>query len=281
MSYPKIKHICCSSALQLYSQQARLLSLWKLAGRMNVVDLEHGFFLIRLSLKEDVETVLKKGPWFLGEHFLSVRPWEPDFKPESAKVSSIAVWVRLSGLLIEYYNAKALQHIGKAIGNVLRIDTFTATESRGKFARLCIQVDVDKSLITTVMIGKLQQTVTYEGIHNLCFECGRMGHKREACPFVIRPVPPCEEAEKGGAGDRGASTHVVHDADSAKINLGPHGKDNVVQEDVHKGLYGPWVVMARRKKETKFQRSGGSLPGHGFAMERGVTVIGGIGLVWR
>mgnify|MGYP000957094387 FL=1 len=183
-------------------------------------------------------------------------------------MSSIAVWVRLSGLPIEYYNAKALQHIGKAIGNVLRIDTFTATESRGKFARLCIQVDVNKPLITTVMIGKLQQTVTYEGIHNLCFECGRMGHKREACPFVIRPVPPCEEEEKGGAGDRGASTHVVHDPDSAEINLGPHGKDNAVQEDVHEGSYGPWVVVARRKKETKFQRSGGSLPGHSFAVEQ-------------
>ena len=244
------------------------LSLWKPAGRMDVVELEHGFFLIRLSLKEDVETVLKKGPWFLGDHFLSVRPWEPDFKPESAKVSSIAVWVRLSGLPIEYYNAKALQHIGKAIGNVLRIDTFTATESRGKFARLCIQVDVDKPLITTVMIGKLQQTVTYEGIHNLCFECGRMGHKREACPFVIRPVPPCEEEEKGGAGDRGASTHVVHDPDTAERNLGPHGKDNAVREDVHEGSYGPWMVVARRKKELKIQRSGGSLPGHGFAMEQ-------------
>ena len=66
----------------------------------------------------------------------------------------IAVWIRLSGLPIEYYNAKALQHIEKAIGNVLRIDTFTAIESRGKFARLCIQVDVDKPLITTMMIGK-------------------------------------------------------------------------------------------------------------------------------
>ena len=95
-----------------------------------------------------------------------------------------------------------------------------------------------------------------------------MGHKREACPYVIRPVSPCEEAEKGGAGDRGASTHVVHDADSAEINLGPHGKDNAVREDMHKGSYGPWVVVARRKKETKFQRSGGSLPGHGFAVEQ-------------
>ena len=126
---------------------------------------------------------------------------------------------------------------------------------------------MDKPLITTVMIGKLQQTVTYEGIHNLCFECGRMGHKREACPFVIRSVPPCKEVEKGGTGDRGASTHVVHDADNVEVNLGPHGKDDVVQEDVHEGSYGPWVVVARRKKETKFQRSGGSLPGHGFAVE--------------
>ena len=188
-----------SRAVGLNFLQARLLSLWKPAGHLDVVDLEHGFFLIRLSLKEDVENVLKKGPWFIVDHFLSVRPWEPYFKPESAKVSSIAVWIRISGLPIEYYNAKALQHIGKAIGNVLRIDTFTATKSRGKFARLCIQVDVDKLLITAVMIGKLQQTVTNEGIHNLCFECGRMGHRREFCPFVIRPVPPCEKAKVGGA----------------------------------------------------------------------------------
>ena len=93
-------------AVGLNFLQARLLSLWKPAGRLDVVDLEHGFFFIRLSLKEDVENVLKKGPWFIGDHFLSIRPWEPDFKPESAKVSSITVWIRLSGLPIKYYNAK-------------------------------------------------------------------------------------------------------------------------------------------------------------------------------
>nr|XP_023902463.1 uncharacterized protein LOC112014276 [Quercus suber]POF27029.1 uncharacterized protein CFP56_40394 [Quercus suber] len=249
--------------------QAKLLSMWKPAGRLDVVDLEHGFFLVRLSLREDVEHVLGKGPWFIGDHFLSVRPWEPDFKPESANVASIAVWIRLSGLPIEYYNAKALQHIGKAIGNVLRIDTFTATESRGKFARLCIQVDVNKPLVTTVMIGKLQQSVTYEGIHNLCFECGRLGHRKELCPFVVRPMPPCKGAELGGAGDRGASSHVVHAVDDAEAKLGPHGKEHdAVHKDVHEELYGPWVVVARRKKETKIQRNGGTLPDHGLDYEQ-------------
>ena len=37
---------------------------------------------------------------------------------------------------------------------------------------------------------------------------------------------------------------------------------------MHEGLYGPWVVMARRKKETKFQRSGGSLLDHSLAFEQ-------------
>jgi len=88
--------------------QSRLLSLWKLVGRLDYVDLGHRFFLTTLSLKEDHEAVLKKGPWFIGEHFLSIRPWEPEFRPASVNVSSIAVWIRLNELPIEYYNVEAL-----------------------------------------------------------------------------------------------------------------------------------------------------------------------------
>nr|POE52362.1 hypothetical protein CFP56_65593 [Quercus suber] len=42
--------------------QTRLLALWKPAGRLDCVDLGYGFFLTRLSLKEDFEAVLQKGP---------------------------------------------------------------------------------------------------------------------------------------------------------------------------------------------------------------------------
>lgn len=89
-------------------------------------------------------------------------------------------------MLIEYYNADALQQIANSIGNVLRVNTFTASESRGRFARLCIQVDVEKPLVTAILIGKREQSVYYEGIQKLCFGCGRLGHRCEACPYVIR-----------------------------------------------------------------------------------------------
>nr|POE68641.1 hypothetical protein CFP56_70317 [Quercus suber] len=76
------------------------------AGHLDCVPLGHGFFLAQLSLKEDFEKVLKKGPWFISEHFISLRPWEPNFKPETANVTSVA---------IEYYHAEAHHHIGSSI----------------------------------------------------------------------------------------------------------------------------------------------------------------------
>ena len=86
------------------------------------------------------------------------------------------VWIRFNGLPIEYYDAEVLKEIGEAVGKVLRIDTHTASEARGHYARLCVQIDVDKPLITTVLIGKLEQQVMYEKIQKLCFNCGRVGH---------------------------------------------------------------------------------------------------------
>ena len=163
----------------------RLLALWKPASRLDCVDLENGFFLTRFSLKDDYESILKKGPRFIGEHFLSIRPWEPNFCLVSANVNLVAVWIRLNELPIEYHNSEALLHIGKSIGHVLRVDSHIATKMRGRYARICVQVDVDKPLVTAVLIGKFEQVVCYEGLQRLCFSCGRIGHRKESCPYTI------------------------------------------------------------------------------------------------
>lgn len=82
---------------------SRIMSLWKPSGRLDCVDLEEDLFLVRYSLKADYERVLRDGPWFVGGHYLSIRNWEPNFKPSTTCVYSVAVWVRLPQLPIEYY----------------------------------------------------------------------------------------------------------------------------------------------------------------------------------
>ena len=101
----------------------------------------------------------------------------PEFKASSAVFSSVAVWIRLSELFIEFYEPLALLKIGKAIGLVLRIDANTVNWVRGRFAHMCVQVNLDKPLIRKIYIGKIEQCVQYEGINALCFSCGRIGHR--------------------------------------------------------------------------------------------------------
>lgn len=138
---------------------------------------------------------------------------------------------------------------------------FTVSKTRGRFARLCVQIDV-KLLITTVIIRKLEQPVSYERIHKLCFGCGRMGHRKERCSYITRQEPLSKEARMEVVDGVGARSHEDCDPISPRTDVGPSGEvHETVQEIVHEGTYGPWVMVARRKNETKTQRSGGSPPG--------------------
>lgn len=85
------------------------------------------------------------------------------------------------------FNLEILKKIGSAIGPVLRIDSYTTSGSRGSYARLCVQVDLKRSFINIVRIGRLKQKVMYEGIGSLCFCYGRLRHKQENCCYQIRP----------------------------------------------------------------------------------------------
>lgn len=188
---------------------------------------------------EDYDLVLDKGPWFIGEHFLSIRPRIPNFRSCSADVSSIAVWVRLTELPIEYYQVEALKEIGSTIGKVLRIDTHTALEARGRYAQICVQINVEKPLIFVLLIGNFEQPIIYKGIHKLCFSYGRIGHWKEVYPHTIRPVqPPVKEEEEGVEKDQG-SPHERHVAEWAKDNQ-PGASTN---ED---NIYGPWMIVTRK-----------------------------------
>ena len=181
------------------------------------------FFLIRFSCSEDFDFVLRGGPWFIGGHYLAIMPWEPYFKAFEAKLSFVAVWVRLLKLPMEFYEASILKEIGSVIGPVLRIDSFTASETRGGYARLCVQINLDKPLITSIRIGRLVQRVMYEGVSLLCFNCGRLGHKKESCCYQVKQVTTEKEVQPAPRTDKTREE---------------------IQSDVN---YNPWLVVTRKK----------------------------------
>lgn len=71
------------------------------------------------------------------------------------------VWVRFPELPIEYYDREFLFMLGATIGNPGRVDATRENAMRGKFARLCVEVDFNKLLISRVKIGRFHQRVEY------------------------------------------------------------------------------------------------------------------------
>jgi hypothetical protein len=125
----------------------RLQQMWARSGVINIVDLGQDYYLVTFTSAADQDTALTEGPWLIYDHYLTVREWSANFHPGSEAIEKVAVWVRFSGLPIEYYDARILTFIGNRIGTTVKVDRNTLSRERGKYARLCVEVDLTKPVI--------------------------------------------------------------------------------------------------------------------------------------
>jgi len=72
------------------------------------------------------------------------------------------------------------------VGVFLKADEYTLSKGKGKFARVCLNVDVTKPPRGTLAIptseSVLHLPISYEGLHEVCAISGSMTHALEACP---------------------------------------------------------------------------------------------------
>ncbi|KAL0378545.1 UNVERIFIED_CONTAM: hypothetical protein Sradi_3160000 [Sesamum radiatum] len=62
---------------------------------------------------------------------------------------------RFPNLPIEYYDKDPLFQMGQKLGRPIKIDEHTYKQSKGRFARLCIEVDTANPLSTAILIDNL------------------------------------------------------------------------------------------------------------------------------
>ena len=210
----------------------------------NLSSVGNDYFLIKFYSSDDYDKVLRESFWFIGDHFLVIKPWEPYFRALGENLLSVTMWVRFPELPIEFYDIEVLKEIGSAIDPVLRIDSYTAAGSRGCYARLCIQIDLDKPLIKSIRIGRLVQQVKYEGIYSLCFCCGRLGHKRENCCYKIK------ENNRSGV-VVGKSTNQSREEDKQEDSRPEESPNQVSEQDDTDSNFGPWMLVTRKRNVVK------------------------------
>lgn len=97
-------------------------------------------------------------------HYLIVKEWCPNFDPLTDKMEKKLIWVRFPCLSIEYYNKDWLMKLRKQIWRPIRMDQTTNYAYKGKFVRMCVEVDFNKPLLPKFKLKR--QVVCFKGIPN-------------------------------------------------------------------------------------------------------------------
>ncbi|XVF02422.1 hypothetical protein REPUB_Repub04eG0174300 [Reevesia pubescens] len=111
-----------------------------------------------------------------------------DDEEMGTKFQSLGSFLHVGGHLgevtelpVEYFDLEILQKNGKSIGVLLRVDGHTLAGEKGKYARICVQVSLEKPLLTYIKVEGRKQDLVYESMGLLCFQCGKLGHIKSQC----------------------------------------------------------------------------------------------------
>lgn len=200
---------------------SKIEHLWKL-GAYKVTDLDNDYYIIRFERKGDYKHVLEGGPGIIGGHYLTVRQWRPNFMPCFDNIEKIITWVRFPNIPVEYFNPIALKRMVQKIGRVIKIDKVTSGGIRGRYARVCVQIDLLKLLQPKILVERTHVLVEYEGLSLIYFDCGIFRHRKESCPKL-----------------KGKPTEV-------EVTPAAVQETQVATKDL---IYGPRMLVQHRKKK--------------------------------
>ncbi|KAJ4831136.1 hypothetical protein Tsubulata_000669 [Turnera subulata] len=172
---------------------------------------------------------------------------------DSDHIVKTMAWVRLPGLPLMYYDDDLLSTFATAIGTPVRIDSNTSQATRALYARMCVEVDLSQPLVPLVSIQDEVFKVQYEGLHTICLNCGRFGHKTVHCQFDTPDVPiaPAESVEPETAMDlqnHGVGSQVVMRVSESSASA-------------KRAHFGEWMMVSRPPRRVSQQRAamGGTL----------------------
>ncbi|XP_039113739.1 uncharacterized protein LOC120249304 [Dioscorea cayenensis subsp. rotundata] len=167
-----------------------LSSKWSDLGAVQISDLPNGYLLIRCENQDTMHLLMFEGPWAVNGIVLQLASWQPFFEPAFTKLSTATIWIQLHNLPIELWDGESLETISGLFGRLLKIDDFTLSLSRSKYARICVEIDLAKPLKQGFWIGddehRVFVVVLYERLPTFCYKCGIRSWVQQLQPLKLK-----------------------------------------------------------------------------------------------
>ncbi|WJX69247.1 hypothetical protein P8452_53520 [Trifolium repens] len=238
------------------TMRERLTKLWKLIAGFQLMDIGNGFFMVKFDRAADRETVMDGGPWMIFDHYLTVQQWSDEFTSPVAKIDKTMVWIRFPGLNLFYYDESILMALAAAVGKPIKVDSNTLDVKRGRFARVCVEINLNKPVIGKVWLRGHWYHVEYEGLHRICTTCGCYGHLTRECKVAAVQSPSTSSSSQESQDSqaiiaRTAAEKTRPSANGVTDSVTDHNPNNgsaKVSEQNQESIYGDWLIVKRKSR---------------------------------
>jgi len=202
-----------------------------------------GWIVFKFTSEEDRLSVLNGGPYFIYGRSLMLKNMPRCFRFGGEEFATVPVWVQLPDLPLDCWNARALSKIASRIGKPITTDRMTLTKERLSFARVMVEVDASKELVSSLEIklptGDIyDQLVVFEDTPKYCKKCKVFGHIESACSKVLEGTKhtayvPRRMARPGGVavhkkGETSGNLSVAMAPSGMTVPMGNQNRDVVV-----------------------------------------------------
>ncbi|KAI8023918.1 hypothetical protein LOK49_LG03G00614 [Camellia lanceoleosa] len=131
-----------------YLMQMHVNDLWHLEGSVHVYDRSKNHYVFLFERVGDMHRIVDNGPCAIQGALLIVDYWKPDLVLDRLIFNKMMIWVQLYGLPLECFTEEAGVRLGRAIGEVVKVDIDSLMPRNIRFLRLRVWVSLDKPLIS-------------------------------------------------------------------------------------------------------------------------------------
>nr|GEU50166.1 hypothetical protein [Tanacetum cinerariifolium] len=161
----------------------------------SMLNLSTRLFSFKFSSMDGLNAMLENGSWFIRNHLLILRKWNPDVNLLKKDIRNVLVWVKLHGVPVMAFSEDSLSAIAIKLGTLLMLDSYTfdmclQSWGRSSYARAMIELHADVELKGNIVVAmpKINKEfytctvrVEYEWKPFRCACCKVFGHIQEEC----------------------------------------------------------------------------------------------------
>lgn len=162
----------------MWSKHRRDISVSKMDGKA---------FLFRVPWPNARRRILNQCLWQVDGQTMFVAKWSPGVKPEKPSMSTVPVWLDLTGVPLQFFNEDALKEIASLVGHPICLHPSTENLTNLEVAKVYTVIDPRQPLPETVNaqfesgeVVRIQ--VSSPWLPSLCSHCSKVGHTKSKCP---------------------------------------------------------------------------------------------------